>query len=68
MVRAAAAAVAVTGNQATLNQGPGLVLEAGLPTASYAANSLTKNTPQQLLADVNFAQQETSGEPSSNKK
>jgi parallel beta-helix repeat protein len=58
VIRAAAAALTATGNQATLNQGPGLVLEKGLPPASYASNTVTQNTPQQIIADANLSQQE----------
>ena len=58
VIRTAAAALPVTGNQATLNHGPGLVLESGLNPDSYAANSVTKNTPRQILADANLSQQD----------
>jgi len=58
VIRTAAAALPVTGNQATLNHGPGLVLESGLNPVSYAANSVTKNTPRQILADANLSQQD----------
>ena len=58
VIRTAAAALPVTGNQATLNLGPGLILEKGLLPASYASNTLTKNTSQQILAEANLSQQE----------
>ncbi len=54
VIRAAAQAVRVTDNQATANQGPGLVLEKGLASSSYQANTMTKNSGQQLLAGMDF--------------
>lgn len=54
VIRAAAKTVTVTGNEATLNTGPGLVLENGLAPNSYSANSLTRNTGEQLLAGANL--------------
>ncbi len=58
VIRAAAAALPVTGNQVTLNLGPGMVLEKGLVLNSYAVNSVTKNTAQQILADANLPEPE----------
>ena len=49
VIRMKAASLAVTSNEATLNQGPGLVLEKGLPPASYANNSISKNSGQQII-------------------
>lgn len=56
VIRAAAARSSVTKNLATLNQGPGLTLEKGLPAAAYADNQLTKNSSQQLLTEANLSQ------------
>jgi parallel beta-helix repeat protein len=55
VIRTGAANLPVTANQSTLNQGPGLVLEKGLPPASYSANSITRNTGQQILAAAELA-------------
>ncbi|MES2475753.1 MAG: right-handed parallel beta-helix repeat-containing protein [Verrucomicrobiota bacterium] len=54
VIRAAAKSVRVTTNEATSNHGPGLVLEKGLPSSSYLANSLSKNEGEQLLAGMDF--------------
>jgi tetratricopeptide (TPR) repeat protein len=54
VIRTAAQAVRVTANEATANHGPGLVLEKGLPSSSYLANSMSKNTGKPLLAGVDF--------------
>lgn len=48
LIRTRAAAVAVTDNQATHNEGPDIVLESGLPAAAYAQNSLTPNRANAL--------------------
>jgi tetratricopeptide (TPR) repeat protein len=58
VIRAAAAALPVTGNQITQNHGPGLVLEKGLAVASYADNTVTKNTTQQIFENANLSEQE----------
>ncbi len=55
VIRAAAAKTRVTRNEATLNQGPGLVLEKGLPAAAYADNILSKNLPTEVLTDVDLS-------------
>ncbi len=55
VIRTAAAKLAVTANQATLNQGPGLVLEKGLPTPAYSTNTLTQNSEPQLLANADLS-------------
>ena len=52
MIRGAAAKVSVKGNQITLNQGPGLILEKGLDAASYSENTVTKNTAPDTLTDT----------------
>lgn len=49
VIRMKAANVPVISNEATLNQGPGLVLEKGLAPPSYASNSISKNSGQQIL-------------------
>lgn len=58
VIRTAAASLPVTGNQATLNHGPGLVLEKGLPAASYSTNSATKNTSGEVLTDADLSHQD----------
>ncbi len=55
VIRAAAAKLPVTLNQATLNQGPGLILEKGLTPASYANNSVSQNSGQQILPDTDLS-------------
>ena len=59
VIRAAAAKMPVTGNGATLNLGPGLVLEKGLVASSYSNNKLTKNTPREILTDADLSGQDT---------
>jgi hypothetical protein len=44
--------VQVTGNQATRNRGPGIVLEKGLPAAAYSSNTATGNVPNQVVTDA----------------
>lgn len=63
VIRAAAARLPVTTNQATLNQGPGLILEKGLPAASYASNSATQNSGTQVLAGMDLSGRDTPSEP-----
>jgi parallel beta-helix repeat protein len=56
VIRHAARALAVTENQATLNRGPGLVLEKGLAADAYASNTNTQNTaPRQILSDADLS-------------
>ncbi|MES2660535.1 MAG: right-handed parallel beta-helix repeat-containing protein [Verrucomicrobiota bacterium] len=55
VIRAAAKAVGVATNEATLNQGPGLILEKGLAPGSYASNSVSKNTGEQILAGADLS-------------
>jgi parallel beta-helix repeat protein len=50
VIRAAAGKLPVTTNQATLNEGPGLILETGLPPAAYTGNSISQNKGQQTLS------------------
>lgn len=54
VIRTAAAKLPVAANQATLNQGPGLVLEKGLPPAAYTSVTLTQNSEPQLLANADL--------------
>ncbi len=65
VIRAAAAKLPVTGNRATLNQGPGLVLESGLSAASYAENTMTKNDGAETLTGANLSDQEENAPDSS---
>ncbi|MEI6177197.1 MAG: right-handed parallel beta-helix repeat-containing protein [Verrucomicrobiota bacterium] len=58
VICAAAIGLPVTGNQSTLNQGPGLVLEKGLPASSYTNNTLTKNADKEILQDADLSNQE----------
>lgn len=67
VIRAAAKAVGVTANESTLNGGPGLILEAGLAPASYTANSLSKNTGQQVLTGADLSSQDESTPPPAEK-
>ena len=55
VVRTAAAHLPVTLNQVTLNLGPGLILEKGLVTSSYANNSVSKNSGLQILPDTDLS-------------
>lgn len=50
VIRSAASKLAVTTNQSTLNQGPGLIFEKGLNPAAYSTNTATQNTGEQILA------------------
>ncbi len=54
VIRAAAAKVITTSNQANLNKGPGIVLEKGLSVAAYTNNSSSQNTGQQVLGEANL--------------
>ena len=54
VIRAAAASIPVTTNQATLNLGPGLILEKGLAPDSYSSNSVSQNSDQQILSDADL--------------
>ena len=60
VIRMTAKAVRFTTNEATLNKGPGLILEKGLLPASYASNSISKNTGEQVLANANLSTQDAS--------
>ncbi|MEO5912884.1 MAG: right-handed parallel beta-helix repeat-containing protein [Luteolibacter sp.] len=60
VIRAAAKVVSVATNEATLNKGPGLILEKGLVPASYASNSVSKNTGEQILTGVNLSSHDDS--------
>jgi tetratricopeptide (TPR) repeat protein len=55
VVCSAAENVAVTSNQATGNQGSGLILEKGLNPSQYSNNSVSKNSGQQILSGVNLS-------------
>ena len=55
VIRTAAAHLAVTLNQVTLNLGPGLILEKDLITSSYANNSVSKNSGSQILPDTDLS-------------
>lgn len=63
VIRAAAKAVGVTANEATLNKGPGLILEKGLTPASYASNSVSKNTGEQILTNADLSHEEKTPAP-----
>lgn len=53
-IRAPAAGVAFSGNEASRNTGPGLVLDLGLNAASYSGNISTGNEGQQILSNANL--------------
>jgi len=55
VIRKAGSNLPVTLNQVTLNQGPGLILERGLTPATYANNSVSQNSGQQILPDTNLS-------------
>jgi parallel beta-helix repeat protein len=55
VIRKAAANLPVILNQVTLNQGPGLILERGLTPATYANNSVSQNSGQQILPDTDLS-------------
>ena len=57
VIRRAAAALPMTENHATRNQGPGLVLEKGLVPAAYAGNTVAKNATQEILAEAHLSDQ-----------
>lgn len=59
VIRSAASKLPVTINQATLNQGPGLVLDKDLPPAAYSTNSVSQNTGEQILAGVDLSEKTT---------
>lgn len=71
VIRTTASTLPFIGNKATLNQGPGLVLEIGLVTASYQDNSIEKNSGQQILADTDLstpAEEPADGAPASSRE
>lgn len=55
VIRRAAACLAFTANHATLNEGPGLTLEKGLPPADYQENTFENNTGRPILSDIELA-------------
>lgn len=58
VIRAGAAALPASGNQATDNHGPGIVLEKGLVAENYRDNSSSGNTPAQLVSDADLSPRE----------
>ncbi len=63
VIRSAAASLTVTTNQATLNQGPGLILEKGLKPNAYANNTVSQNTGEQTVSDRNLSATENAVAP-----
>ena len=55
VIRAAASQLAVTRNDATLNHGPGIVLEKSLLTTSYTTNTVSQNNGEQLIHDADLS-------------
>lgn len=55
VIRSTASTLPFSKNQASLNQGPGLVLEIGLVPASYQDNSIEKNSGGQILSDTDLS-------------
>jgi hypothetical protein len=49
------ASIAATGNQATDNRGPGIILEKGLPAEKYHDNTSSGNTPAQVVSDADLS-------------
>lgn len=62
VISGAAANVAVTSNQISGNQGAGLILGKGLEAARYASNSVSKNSGQQILSNVDLSAEDDSGD------
>jgi len=54
VISSAAGNVTVTSNQVTMNQGSGLILGKGLNPAQYSNNSVSKNSGQQILSNINL--------------
>jgi parallel beta-helix repeat protein len=63
IIHTAAAAVPVTANEVTLNQGPGLILEKGLDPAAYSQNTLSQNQGEQTLINADLSLSEASPIP-----
>jgi len=59
VIRTAARTLGVTANEATLNNGPGLILETGLDPASYASNTVSRNTGRQILTHTDLSAAES---------
>ena len=55
VIRANAAALPVTANQATRNHGSGLILEKGLAAESYTGNSISQNSDPQVFTGADLA-------------
>lgn len=53
-IRAAASAVAFSGNEASRNEGPGLVLDTGILPGGYSGNTNVGNAGQQVLTNANL--------------
>jgi tetratricopeptide (TPR) repeat protein len=62
VICAAAENVRVASNQATTNQGSGLILEKGLNPARYSNNTISKNSSQQILSDADLSAEDPSEE------
>jgi len=58
--RAAASGIPVSGNEITLNQGSGLVLEKGLSPDAYKDNTVTRNSSKQVMANADLMSQDES--------
>lgn len=55
VIRTAASQLPVTRNDATLNHGPGIVLEKGLSPASYATNTVSQNQDEQMISNADLS-------------
>jgi len=58
--RAAASGIPVSGNEMTLNQGSGLVLEKGLSPDAYKENTVTRNSSKQVMANADLMSRDES--------
>jgi parallel beta-helix repeat protein len=64
VIRAAAAGIPATGNEADRNLGPGLVLEKGLLADAYLDNTVTGNSGKQVIAGAELSYQDEGPPPS----
>lgn len=55
VIRATASKLSATHNHATLNLGPGIVLEQGLTATLYATNTATQNHGEQIVTNMNLS-------------
>jgi hypothetical protein len=56
VIRATAAKLSVTENQAVQNKGSGWIMEKSLDAANYTSNTATENSDQQIVTDASFVE------------